>query len=107
MSYQDLDFTEELGKNTNNDNVWNPSVAGESVIGKLVEKTPNVGKYKQLKIVLENEMGETLTIFCQTVLENLMKHAEVGDILKIVYEGFIVEKNYNMYKVFRADLSED
>ena len=106
MSYADLDFNEELGIKRD-DNVWNPAVAGESVVGKLIEKTPNVGKYKQLKIVLENEMGETLTIFCQTVLANLMKEAEVGDILKIVYEGYVPDKNYNMYKVYRANLEEE
>ena len=105
-SYADMDFNEELGIK-NEDNVWNPSMAGESVVGKLIEKTPNVGKYKQLKIVLQNEMGETLTIFCQTVLANLMKQANEGDILKIVYEGFLPDKNYNMYKVFRANQEKE
>lgn len=104
-SYANMDFNEELGTKQD-DNVWNPSMAGENIVGKLIEKTPNVGKYKQLKIVLENEMGETLTVFCQTVLANLMKEAEIGDILKIVYEGYLPDKNYNMYKVFRANTEE-
>lgn len=101
MSYADLDFSEELG-NENTGTVWKPEVAGESIIGKLIEKKSNVGKYNQLKCVLENEMGEELTIFCQTVLERKMEHAEVGDILKIRYDGYIADKNYNMYSVFRA-----
>ena len=105
-SYANMDFDEELGLKKD-DNVWNPSMAGENVVGKLIDKTPNVGKYKQLKVVLENEMGETLTIFCQTVLENIMKEAEIGDILKIVYEGFLPDKNYNMYKVYRANPDEE
>lgn len=101
MNYSELSFEEELGTQ-NTDNIWKPDTAGETVYGKLIEKTPNVGKYNQLKIVLENEMGEQLTIFCQTVLARKLRDAEIGDILKIEYVGFIPEKNYNMYNVFRA-----
>lgn len=106
MNYSEMDFSEEIGKKDNNGQVWNPSVAGESVIGKLVDKREKVGKYNQLMVVLENEMGETLTMFCQTVLERIMQDAEIGDILKIVYEGYIPGKNYNMYKVFRGKEDE-
>lgn len=101
MSYADLNFDEELGQK--DDNIWNPDTAGETIIGKLTDKQENVGKYKQLKVTLQNEMGEELVIFCQTVLARLLVDAEIGDILKIVYEGYLPDKNYNMYKVFRAN----
>lgn len=100
MNYSELNFEEELGATEGN--VWHPDTAGETIYGKLIDKRDNVGKYNQLVVVLENEMGEQLTIFCQTVLKRLLENAEVGDILKIVYEGYVPEKNYNMYKVWRA-----
>lgn len=101
MSYADLNFEEELGDNYGN--VWNPTDAGETIIGKLVERRYEVGQYKQTYIELENEMGETIGIFCKTVLARLIEHAEIGDILKIVYEGKPLDKNYDMFKVFKAN----
>ena len=95
--------------------VWKPESEGENIVGVLIKKEPRDEKANlSAKYYIENENGTWLVWGC-AVIDDRMKHVEIGSKVRITFEGKTKNKrNYavNLYQVevaenHESDNSED
>ena len=70
--------------------IWKPEKEGDSVEGVLILKREKSGKFNKESYYIENK-DRSYLVFGTTVLENRMRLVNVGDVVRIVFEG--VKKN--------------
>lgn len=88
----------EIGKEL--PEIWKPEEEGDSIEGIYVQKKINVGKNQANLYVFEIE-GSLTSIWGCAVLDNAMTdpNIEIGDTLRITYEGENDEPKYHKYKI--------
>lgn len=76
------------------------------LIGILIEKEPDVGQNKSMLYTIEKEDGTKLTIWGTTVLDSRLAGIEIGEKVKIVYDGEAEpkpgRKPTKLFKVYHA-----
>lgn len=82
--------------------IWQPTREEETIQGIYVKLEPNKGKYGNTLYHIETENGEVL-VFGNSVLDDRMVLATVGDVVKITYKGKrpCKQGEVNIYKVQR------
>lgn len=80
--------------------IWKPTDAEDFIEGIYVQKKVNVGENKANLYVIEIE-GKLRAVWGCTVLDNAMTDPsiEIGDTLRITYEGVNNKPKYHKYKV--------
>ena len=79
---------------------WKPEKDGDLIEGALVQVRHDVGPNKSIVYTIENKNGR-FDFFGSTVLDDLMRSVEVGDIIQVKYRG--MRKNYHVFEVFKDD----
>jgi len=97
---QNLEF-QEVNK-TQNNNTWTPREKGDTIIGEYVELKENVGMDNYTIYVLRDTNDEEVSVFGKTALNSQMKKVEIGDIIKITYEGEKRSQRGRTYKDFKV-----
>lgn len=77
------------------------------LIGILIEKEPNVGENNSMLYTIEKEDGIKLTIWGTTVLDSRLVDIEIGEKVKIVYDGVSAKskpgrKPTKLFKVYHT-----
>lgn len=80
--------------------VWKPQEAGDEIEGFLI-KIEESKTFDNKIYLLETKEGHRV-IFGTTVLENRMTYVNVGDYVKIMYEGLEKNKKNQDTKIFRV-----
>lgn len=83
----------------NNQTIMFEMKPGNSVEGKFIERRPRHGKMRSDIIVIENEKGEKIALWENTVLKRKLKEIPIGKKLKITYLGIPEKKTYHNYDV--------
>lgn len=86
--------------------VWKPEKEGDQIEGTYIKKQENVGKNKANLYTLETDEGERKAIWGSTVLDDKMSEVEIGDLIRITYQGEDEDKGYHKYLV-EKDEPED
>ena len=68
--------------------IWKFENKGDSIEGAVVMRRADGGNYNNESYVIENS-NESFVVFGTTVLENKMKLVNLGDVVRIVYEGVV------------------
>lgn len=97
---QNLEF-QKVNK-TQNNNTWTPREKGDTIIGEYVELKENVGMDNYTIYVLRDTNDEEVSVFGKTALNSQMKKVEIGDIIKITYEGEKRSQRGRTYKDFKV-----
>ena len=74
----------------------------------MIAKEPKVGKEQSAKYHVENQKGAQL-VWGSAVLDDRMQHVQIGDGIKIVYEGqkeLAKDRKLNLYRVYVAEDTE-
>ena len=85
-------WTEIKPKRDDNEKVFSPSQAGESVEGVLVDTKENVGPNNSKLYSLEQPDGTVVKVWGSTVLDSRMEVVGAKSYIKIVYQGLGVAK---------------
>ncbi len=86
---------------------WNPKEAGDQIEGIYRGEKHDVGKHKSKAYSVKLKNGKLMNAFGSEVLDDLMLGVEVGDELKIVYQGKDADKNYKKFDVFNRHPQEE
>ena len=82
---------------------WNPNV-GESIQGILKNKRYGVGPYKQNLYTLKTDENKTVDIWGRTQLDNLMEQADIGEYIRITFNGSIKTNNNKQMYVYNLEI---
>lgn len=97
---KNLEFKEV---NTNNNNqTWTPQEKGDTIIGEYIELKENVGMDNYTIYMLRDTNEQEVAVFGKTALNSQMKKVEIGDIIKITYEGEKKSQRGRRYKDFKV-----
>ena len=79
---------------------WKPTEAGDSITGIYAKKKTKVGPNKSNLYIFEIE-GKLRSVWGSKVLDDRMDniHIEIGDTLRITYEGKNEKPEYHKFKV--------
>ncbi len=88
----------EMGKEPTEE--WKPKEVGDSITGIYAKKKSDVGPNKSNLYLFEIE-GKLKSIWGSTVLDDLMDnlHINIGDTLRLTYDGKDDKKGYHKFKV--------
>ena len=87
-------------------NVWKPKVAGDSIIGVVVNKAPRDDTTGlSARYQLENEKGMFL-LWGSAVLDDRMKYVSVGSKVRITYTGKTRNKRNQQVNLFMVEIAE-
>ena len=88
--------------------IWKPEKEGDQIIGILVGKENDIGKFKSKVYHLNSDAGEQLSIFGSAVLDDKMSYIKIGDKIKIIFKGKVQGKDasYNNYEVYKDEETE-
>ena len=79
--------------------LWKPEEEGDQVEGVLLNKEEGVGVNESKLYQLETKDG-IKNVWGSTVLDNRMKLVNVGDYIKIRFDGFVKNKKGQDTKIF-------
>jgi len=86
-------------------NVWRPEKAGDTLIGILVSKEPKDESGRlSARYYLEND-NEMFLVWGSAVLDDRMQYVQVGDKIRITFEGKTKNKRNQDVNLFRVDVS--
>lgn len=86
--------------------IWEPKKDGDEVTGVLVGIDPDSGKFKSTAYKLNSANGDKHIVFGNKLLDDKMKFAKIGDLLKIIYKGKKTgasKQEYNTYELLIDD----
>jgi len=86
--------------------VWKPIKEGDNIIGVLINKEPkdeNTGM--SAKYYIENEQGMSFA-WGSTVLDDRMQYANIGQKIRITYEGKTKNKRGQDVNLFKVEVSD-
>lgn len=86
--------------------MWDFEKDGAELVGKLVEVRYKVGPNDSNIYTVETESGEHRNFWGSTILDERLKSAELGDLVKVVYLGRAKSektgREYKNFDVFKA-----
>lgn len=82
--------------------VWNYEKTDDNVIGVLINIKEEVGVNKSKMYVLEYE-NKCFNVWGTVVLDNLMSHIKVGDLIKIIYKGLGSDGKTKLFDLYKDD----
>lgn len=85
-------------------NIWKPENPGDAIEGILIGKESEKGDYKSSAYALETKQGQFL-VWGSAVIDERMKYVDVGEKVKIMFEGKENNKKgqpVNIFKIFRG-----
>jgi len=79
---------------------WKPETQGDCIEGTLTAKAPSLRYPETQQYGLLTIKGENFTIFGSTILDDRMEHVNVGNKIKMVFNGLIKNKKGQDTKTF-------
>jgi len=87
--------------------VWKPESEGENIVGVLIKKEPRDEKANlSAKYYIENENGTWLVWGC-AVIDDRMKHVEIGSKVRITFEGKTKNKRNYAVNLYQVEVAEN
>ncbi len=78
--------------------IWTPDKEGDFIVGVYKQKKENIGKNKSDLYILD-QGKELIAVWGSTVLNDRMNSANIGDKIRITFEGEDKEKKYKKFKL--------
>lgn len=85
---------------------WNYSKEGDKIEGVLLGKEDEVGVNKSKAYAIETKDGKKLMVWGTTVLDNKMKYVEIGNKVRITYQGLVKNKKQQDMKTFKVEVDK-
>jgi hypothetical protein len=85
-------------------NIWKPETKGDQVEGVLIGKDSNKGSFESMAYSIETKDKAHLLIWGCAVLDERMKYVNVGEEIKVVFDGEGQNKkgqNIKLFKVYK------
>lgn len=82
---------------------WNPDI-GESIQGILKNKKHGVGPYNQNLYTMKTDENKTIDIWGRTQLDNLMEHVDIGEYIRITFNGSTKTNNDKQMYVYNLEI---
>lgn len=91
--------------------VWKPESEGDEIIGRLIKVTESKkysedGKVYHLEVTEENGEIENKVVFGTAVLDDRMSFVNIGDTVRITYEGMQPNKKGQDTKIFKVGVAK-
>lgn len=83
--------------------IWEYKEKGDVIEGILVKKKMDIGPYKQKVYTIQTPMKLKVDVYGTTILDGLMDHIQIGDIIQIIYQGRNDTKKYHTFDVLKDD----
>jgi hypothetical protein len=87
--------------------VWKPQKEGDQIVGVLVNKeAKDEARRLSARYLLENETGKLL-VWGSAVIDDRMRHVNIGDKIRITYQGKTKNKRSQDVLLYRIEVSRD
>lgn len=85
-----------------NPTIWKPEEKGDNIVGELVSKNKNVGVNLSNTYHIKTKEG-VMMVWGSTILDQRLEFTELGNIVRITFEGMTENKRGQDVKLFKVE----